>query len=315
VSQSKVTLKEIMTAVRELTFDRFIIPAFAIKAKAGFGVSIQPKLIDETETTLVKRGSYLTLWEKQGEEQNNIIEIDLQERTLEEVMERLIEEGIVVAYTPYFRGAEKGTTLIKVTKELDEDFTAFRKYFFSDEEIMHVVVRYYERVLGIRGEITDEVISQLKRPSEQHLAIWVAYHLVDKRRLYENAASSIGQSFTDGSDYAGSSEASIGASTHTSVQIGSVFSITEDPTGGYFYEDFNRIGSDNVWGDRYSFWYKLMLYLRGLLESEFGDFSLRKDNIMQGTIELERALDFRSYFDSYPFTLSPLARGILSKVP
>lgn len=304
-----------MTAVRELTFDRFIIPAFAIKAKAGFGVSIQPKLIDETETTLVKRGSYLTLWEKQGEEQNNIIELDLQERTLEEVMERLIEEGIVVAYTPYFRGAEKGTTLIKVTKELDEDFTAFRKYFFSDEEIMHVVVRYYERVLGIRGEITDEVISQLKRPSEQHLAIWVAYHLVDKRRLYENAASSIGQSFTDGSDYAGSSEASIGASTHTSVQIGSVFSITEDPTGGYFYEDFNRIGSDNVWGDRYSFWYKLMLYLRGLLESEFGDFSLRKDNIMQGTIELERALDFRSYFDSYPFTLSPLARGILSKVP
>lgn len=304
-----------MTAVRELTFDRFIIPAFAIKAKAGFGVSIQPKLIDETETALVKRGSYLTLWEKQGEEQNNIIEIDLQERTLEEVMERLIEEGIVVAYTPYFRGAEKGTTLIKVTKELDEDFTAFRKYFFSDEEIMHVVVRYYERVLGIRGEITDEVISQLKRPSEQHLAIWVAYHLVDKRRLYENAASSIGQSFTDGSDYAGSSEASIGASTHTSVQIGSVFSITEDPTGGYFYEDFNRIGSDNVWGDRYSFWYKLMLYLRGLLESEFGDFSLRKDNIMQGTIELERALDFRSYFDSYPFTLSPLARGILSKVP
>lgn len=304
-----------MTAVRELTFDRFIIPAFAIKAKAGFGVSIQPKLIDETETTLVKRGSYLTLWEKQGEEQNNIIELDLQECTLEEVMERLIEEGIVVAYTPYFRGAEKGTTLIKVTKELDEDFTAFRKYFFSDEEIMHVVVRYYERVLGIRGEITDEVISQLKRPSEQHLAIWVAYHLVDKRRLYENAASSIGQSFTDGSDYAGSSEASIGASTHTSVQIGSVFSITEDPTGGYFYEDFNRIGSDNVWGDRYSFWYKLMLYLRGLLESEFGDFSLRKDNIMQGTIELERALDFRSYFDSYPFTLSPLARGILSKVP
>lgn len=304
-----------MTAVRELTFDRFIIPAFAIKAKAGFGVSIQPKLIDETETALVKRGSYLTLWEKQGEEQHNIIEIDLLACTLEEVMERLIEEGIVVAYTPYFRGAERGTTLIKVTKELEEDFTAFRKYFFSDEEIMHVVVRYYERVLGIRGEITDEVISQLKRPSEQHLAIWVAYHLVDKRRLYENAASSIGQSFTDGSDYAGSSEASIGASTHTSVQIGSVFSITEDPTGGYFYEDFNRIGSDNVWGDRYSFWYKLMLYLRGLLESEFGDFSLRKDNIMQGTIELERALDFRSYFDSYPFTLSPLARGILSKVP
>lgn len=31
MAQSKVTLNEVMMAVRELTFDRFIIPAFAIK--------------------------------------------------------------------------------------------------------------------------------------------------------------------------------------------------------------------------------------------------------------------------------------------
>ena len=82
-----------------------------------------------------------------------------------------------------------------------------------------------------------------------------------------------------------------------------------------FYEDFNRVGSDNVWGDRYSFWYRLMLYLRGLLEEQFGDYSLRKDNVIPGYIQLIREYDFRAYYDSYPFSLSPLSRGILSRVP
>ena len=173
---------------------------------------------------------------------------------------------------------------------------------------------YYLRVLDISNvEINDNLIGKLVRPSEKHMAIWVAYHLVDKRRLYEAAAGAIGQSFTDGSDYESSSDS---AGTITTVQIGSVFSITEEPDEeGFFYEDFNRVGSDNVWGDRYSFWYKLMLYLRGLLEDTFGDYSLRKDNVIPGYISLTRELDFRSYYDSYPFTLSPLSRGILSKTP
>ena len=133
--------------------------------------------------------------------------------------------------------------------------------------------------------------------------------------MYENAAGAIGQSFTDGSDYNGSTDMSNSAGTTTTVQIGSVFSVTEDPSKGYFYEDYNRVGSDNVWGDRYSFWYRLMLYLRDLLENTFGDYSLRKDNVIPGYISLQRELDFREYFDSYPFVLSPLSRGIISKTP
>lgn len=230
-------------------------------------------------------------------------------------MNALIEANVVVAYTPYFRGTEPSTSLIQVKdKELTEDFTAFRRYFFSDEEIEEMTRWYYFVVLDIKDvDLTDETIGKLIRPSEKHLAIWVSYYLVDKRRLYENAAKAIGQTFTDGSDYTGSSDTTTG--TVTTVQIGSVFNITEDPNTGYFYEDFNRVGSDNVWGDRYSFWYRLMLYLRDLLETQFGDYSLRKDNVIPGYISLQRELDFRSYYDSYPFTLSPLSRGILSKTP
>lgn len=313
MAQSKVTLNELITAVRELTFDRFIIPAFAIKQMGeNFRVNIDKTFSVEGATEEYMKGK-LSIHSVDADNSIGVVFNDYP--TLEDVMNKLIEENIIVAYTPYFKGTEPTSTLIQVKdRELSEDFTAFRRYFFSDEEIKDMICWYYARVLNIRNvELTDDIVSRLVRPSERHLAIWVAYQLVDKRRLYENAAKAIGQSFTDGSDYTGSSDTAIG--TVTTVQIGSVFNVTEDPTTGHFYEDFNRVGSDNTWGDRFSFWYRLMLYLRDLLETQFGDFSLRKDNVIPGYISLQRELDFRSYYDSYPFTLSPLSRGILSKTP
>lgn len=326
MAQSKVTLNEIMIAVRELTFDRFIIPAFAIKQMqercfVDIDKSFVPETDSETEEVLkgklvIYKESVTSEMESEEPEKEIIVELPFNDYpTLEDIMNALIEANVIVAYTPYFRGTEPSTVLIQVkNKELTEDFTSFRRYFFSDEEIKEMLRWYYFVVLDIKDvELTDEIVGKLVRPSEKHLALWVSYYLVDKRRLYENAANAIGQTFTDGSDYTGSSDT--GAGKVTTVQIGSVFNVTEDPSTGFLYEDFNRVGSDNVWGDRYSFWYKLMVYLRDLLETQFGDYSLRKDNVIPGYISLQRELDFRSYYDSYPFTLSPLSRGILSKTP
>lgn len=322
MNNAQVTLNEIMTAVRELTFDRFIIPAFAIK-QMGEDVFMQVDKTYEDSTNPVEIKGRLRLYKvvkfvEGGEEktkEENIVALSFNEyRTMEDIMNKLIEVGIVVAYTPYFRGTEPATALIPVTKKLSEDFTAFRKYFFSDDEIKSMIEWYYYKVLDIKDAIlSEENISKLIRPSERHITLWVSYFLVEKRRLYENAATTIGQAFTDGSDYVGSMGNTMG--TTTTVNIGSVFSITEDPSTGYFADNFNGIGSDNTWGDRYSFWYRLQLYIRDLLETQFGDFSLRKDTVMQGQVQLTRELDFRSYYDSFPFTLSPLSRGILSKTP
>lgn len=370
MSATQVTLNEIMTAVRELTFDRFIIPAFALKAMPGYIVEVVPPVIpknvfnrhmdgeyadaerekgmpiygdvvinggdaettsssyeirpgttdptfvtwlDAGDASAIEKGGYLEIRKNDGSDTKRFYFTEYY--TFNLLLDALIAEGIVVAYTPYFKGDELTSTLIKVAaRDADEDVTFFRRYFFSDWEITKMISWYYFKVLDIKDvDLTDETVGKLIRPSEQHLAIWVSYYLVDRRRVYENAAGSIGQSFTDGSDYTGSGSA--GTPLQTTVQIGSVFTITEDATQGFFYEDFNRVGSDNVWGDRYSFWYRLMLYLRGLLEEQFGDYSLRKDNVIPGYIQLIREYDFRAYYDSYPFSLSPLSRGILSRVP
>ena len=242
MAQSKVTLNEIMKAVRELTFDRFIIPAFAIK-QIGSGnfieidPSFEPEISDPNVEPVKGKLTLYKVAEGETEESSKeiIVEIIFHEcPTMEDVMDKLIEEGIIVAYTPYFRGQEPANSLIKVNKELTEDFTAFRRYFFSDSEIVEMIRWYYAKVLDICDkEINDELIGKLKRPSEKHLAIWVSYYLVDKRRLYENAANAIGQTFTDGSDYTGSDGNS--SPTSTTVQIGSVFTVTEDTSQGYFY--------------------------------------------------------------------------------
>lgn len=322
MNNAQVTLNEIMTAVRELTFDRFIIPAFAIKQMKGdVYVQVDKTYKDPSDPEGIKgqlRLYKVVKFDEGGIEktkEENIVALSFNEyKSMEDLMNKLIEEGIVVAYTPYFRGTEPSTALIPTKKELSEDFTAFRKYFFSDEEIKAMIEWYYYRVLDIKNvDLTEDTISKLIRPSERHMTLWVSYFLVEKRRLYENAAAVIGQSFTDGSDYVGSVGNTAGDTT--TVNIGSVFTVTEDPSTGYFTENFNGIGSDNTWGDRYSFWYKLQLYIRDLLETQFGDYSLRKDTVMQGHVQLDRELDFRSYYDSFPFTLSPLSRGILSKTP
>lgn len=316
-------MNEIMTAVREITFDRFIVPAFALKEMGeGVFVTIDKSYTPEVEDEKAVKGRFYmyrrTTDATTGESiDETIVSLTFHDYpNMESLLEALIANNIVLSYTPYFRGEEPTSSLIQIADvELTTNLTLFRRYFFSDDEIIKWIQWYYWRVLDIpNAEITDELVGKLIRPSEKHLALWVSYQLVGRRRLFEIAAGSIGQSFTDGSDYTGS-DLSDSTGTTTTTQIGSVFTITEDPTKGYFYEDFNRVGSENVLGDRYSFWYRLQLWIREQLEEMFGDYSLRKDNVIPGYIELQRELDFRSYYDSYPFTLSPLSRGILSKTP
>lgn len=337
--ENTVTLNEIRLAIRELSFDRFLIPAFAVKGMGeGYYIIIDKEYsseiseseiedeelpIEEEESTdtveeYVKGKLMIVQKDAEGEIVAVKVEIILNDTpTLEDLMNKFIELGIVVAYTPYFKGTQSVSTLLAVTeRSLEEDFTAFRRYFFSNDEIDDFIRWYYYKVLSIpNADLTDDLTGKLQRPSERHLAIWVAYHIVDKRRVYEQANLALSSTFTDGSDYTGAADTSSGMGTQTTVTIGSVFNITENPSEGFFVTDFSKVGEDNTWGDRFSFWYRLLLYLRDLLEQQFNDYSLRKNQVLQGKVELTRDLNFRAYYDSFPFELSPLSRGIISRVP
>jgi hypothetical protein len=179
--------------------------------------------------------------------------------------------------------------------------------------IKDLIVYYYSLVLRItltKDDLATKV-TELTALSVRHITLFVAILLVDKRQLADVASLSYDGQFTDGTGISIGGDAGIG-SGNINVTVGSVFNLTEDEStlANYFSEDFNRVGSDNVLGNKTAFLFKLFLHLRNSLESEFNDFYFRKNNVISGKIILEKDLNYRAYFDSYPFTLSPYDRDI-----
>lgn len=303
------TLLEITKAVKELSFDRFLVPSLHVKAPATLSVSVQ--------LTGIFTGPTLVVPFTPGE-------------TLGDAVDALINSGLVVATDGYFVADEEAVNLRPgQVIAAGTEGTLLRRNFFSDSFVRGLLKDYYDRVLHLRllpnytrtidtptgpiTELVDTLVSSLSELDERtvpHMVLWLAWHLVAQRRLYETAAAMLGQSnWSDGSGYFNNGAA---PTTNTTVSVGSVFSMTEDLTSGFIDANFDRIGSRNTLGDAYSFWFRLQVDLRSRLENRYGDYSLRDDEVMVGKIILEQPLNYHAYYDSYPYTLSPLSRGILS---
>lgn len=292
-----LTTDYIIKTVRELIFDRFVIPAFVLKGVTGYKVSVQGGILTIKDSgDVTKATATLSAYP-----------------TFEDLATYLISQGIVLAYGATFNGFDAVNLLDMPEKAMNLDTPVYKKYFFSTETIKEQIRYYYFSVLCITLADTTEIdtwIPKLVYPREQHLVLKVACWLVDRRRLYELALQNLTQTFSDGSAFVTAADTS--ATESISVQIGSVFSVTENPHSGDLYADFNKLGSDNVLGDKYSFWYKLYLYLRKKLEADFGDYSLRPDTVIVSDMELVNDLNFRAYYDSYPFTITPLLRDVIT---
>lgn len=300
------TLTEILVAVREVSYDRFPIPVFIIKQKAG-------KYITNNTATLKVLPAPASIAPDYTYTYTPNENVD----TLENLSMGLISNGFPIAYTGYFSSEDKVNTLLKLTDAtLALNVTMFRRFFLSDLRIQNILLDYYNIVLGLPDTTIATLptdILLLDALTIRHLTLWVAIQLVKLRQVAEFASSAFNLSFSDGSGtVAGSNLSSPG--TNITVQVGSVFTLTDDNsvTADYFQADFNRVGSDNVLGDKESFWFKLFLWLRKKLESEFQDFYFRDDNVIYGKITLDKDINFLAYYDSYPYTFSPLARNIMS---
>lgn len=300
------TLTEILIAVREISFDRFPIPSFVLKTIPNAAVTNDNsnfKILPVPTATALFNYPYTP---------------DIANDTLENLTNALITDNRVIAYTGYYSAFDKPDQLLKYTAKPfgTTPITVFRRFFLSDLKLIDLIIEYYHNVLKITETDTVSLptdVTELNSETIQHLTLWVALNLVDQRRIAEQAAMIYQMNWSDGSG------AVAGANLNTpgqnvTVQIGNVFTLSDSNavTNNYFSEDFNRVGSDNVLGDKESWWFKLWLYLRDKLERTFGDYSFRGDNVIVGKIILQKDLNYFAYYDSYPFTLSSLTRNIIS---
>lgn len=206
----------------------------------------------------------------------------------------------------------------------DEDPSVmYRRYFFSDAHYENLIRRYFDQYYRKRFFNTDqieEILSGLEENMRGHAILWVAFWAVEDRRTYELAAQSLvggADNFDLESGYSSLYSASSGPGSEVQVQIGSVFTLRENDgsssasskkAGG----PVAQVGADNILGDENTFWYRLQGFIRKRFEDIYRDYSLRSNEVIEGYDELSPVIEhnFMAYFDSYPYRVSPYARGV-----
>lgn len=310
-------LADILVSIRELSFDSAVTPTLYIRAIAD---TLTPRKLSISSTALTVKDS----------DDNIVTDILFASvPTLQGVMNALMNDTqkYQLANSSSFIGSEPSTSLQIITdKEISDTVVAlYRSYFFSEQYIINEVL--YEYFIGpwcysasvIPDDYAErktffetEISENLKTPYDRHMAIWCAYHVLDRRRVYETAAIHL-----DATSFFNSDE-DIGLvhrtenSANISISIGDVFSMSLGPETEDITENIHLAGVDNVLGDKNSFWYRNQLYLRGRIEYLFSDYSLRKNQAIQTHMSLIKDTNGYAYYDNYPWTLSPISREILS---
>ena len=300
-----MTLEEFSNAVREITFDRFVTPSFYIQKD-------EHKIHVQTDRLQIKDngGAVIT----------DLAFVDYP--TLQELFNALAGDPnqYALSYGASFIGSEPSTSLLPVIdNSINSIYSVTRQYFFSDEailkELRHYGIFYCLWQCGGTDQEIIDWLADVMCPQDYHATLWVSYYMLEKRRVYELAAQSLGQS-TMSVTGDGKLVSAAPGGVSTSVSVGSVFSLSDDPnTLVQDDKTFNNVGADNVLGDWGSFWYRLQSWVRDRFEQLFGDFSLRKDQAIPGQITLEKDTNYYAYFDSYPFTLSSYVRGLYESSP
>lgn len=293
-------LQDVQITIRELSFDRFPIPVLYIKGKTGHTLSCNASsLIIKNGTTVVTNINLTTF------------------DTLEKLSAELLTTTFPIAYSGYFKGEDSSKFLLPQTDAPFEGETRLlSRFYFTENFVNTFIQRYFLDVLGVSVELTnlDTAVQELDIKGVDHLCLFVACMLVDYRRLGEYANLTFSKLYY--SDGSGEVISTLSSQEYDSitVNIGSVFTLSDDESQPVLNssDGWDKAGSEEFFNDRNSFWYRLYCWLRDRLEQRFQDYAFRKDSGIWGKVSLDKPLNYRTYFDSYPFTLSPTTRGIIS---
>ncbi len=176
-----------------------------------------------------------------------------------------------------------------------------RDYYFSDEAIHEYVTRFVEYFYDIATIPPPVAFTYQSIPyfNPRQVAYWVAYYLIDKMRMNFAAVDNI-----NGLNSAGL----INTSEETITSVGDVFKTIEKNTDGT--DGKGMLGFTSFWGDKYSYYTKLQLWIREQYERMFKDFSLRDDAMICQTFSIEKTWEPFAYIDS--MRKSPYAKDIFT---
>jgi hypothetical protein len=301
-------LDDILQAARELAFDRFPTPIMYIKKKDS-----THKLHLDNTALVIKDVS-----------DNIVTNIEFSNYdTLQKVFQELLysSEKYAIAQPAAYKGLIDPSNLLSIEEAvLSEAIPIMLPYLNSYSDLEELLTHYFIYYRKTRCSCENDVrklVSFLECEEYQHLTLWLAFHMVDKKREQFAADDEIGTVFLNDTDQNLSCDFSglngMARAGDISVTIGDVFSLSDsdalEPLG-----DAAKVGADSVWGDD-GFYYRLQNKIRLRFEKRFNDPSLRPNQVIFTEINLEREATYYAYYDSNPFTVSSFTEEILRDCP
>lgn len=189
------------------------------------------------------------------------------------------------------------------TLGVGEERGLYRKNYFSQEAIDLAMIEGFPAVadyVGYPRQMTT-IYNELCYFDRRRIVLLTAYHLIDRRRMQMATASELIRRTAEmnGDSVCGDGEIK-NTKASVTTKIGEVFTVTEEiDESGKGMEGFT-----DLWGDKYGYLTKLQLYIRGLYEKQFGDYSLRDDAMRSSGFVLEKVWETSAWVDTINFSRS-----------
>lgn len=282
-----------LAAIREITLDLGPVQSFAVrKASPGFNFSkSDTEVVIDTDTFPIADAAVAKVYA---------------------VVPKLLLKNALVDYYPDYVPLDVTKNLVNfsfVAADLEASTGAkvSRTYYFSTEMIEEVMEDFFNKYVpydGIEKSVRD-IVNSLDYLETRKMCYWVAYFLIDRRRMLTASAETMVKKNT----FLGITTSSTGNLLNTertvTMRIGESFTVTEAPAK----DDTQLTGFQSLWGDKYDYLTKLQMYLRDRFERLFGDYSLRDNVAVSTTVTLEKNWNPFAYFDTQE--LSQFTRDLI----
>jgi len=248
-----ISYAQAIRSIREIILDTGLVQCFKV---SGQGLPFKKTPSEVTLGTVIKPIS------------------DAGVLKLYDLIALLVEKEVAVEILPDYVATEYISGLFDFDYNLIAGETKIlkAKNYFSNSVIETVMIEFFSKFLSYDGHehTTESIFEKLNYFQKGKLILWVAYYLVDRRRMFYastsiligNANGATGSSFKN-------------TTKEVTTRIGDVYTETErDSDNGKGLDGFT-----SLWGDQDSYLTRLQLYIRDKYEKLFNDFSLR-DNAM-----------------------------------
>lgn len=299
-----VTFSDLVGMVRVLSFDRVQVPVLYLKK--------QP---DPNWLFMLSGGNAVIT----KNSDSSIIDSTTTTTTLMDYFNAISINPNVISVAMSFGAKDEDllSDILPTAKNFAGTISLFKKYYSTPTQILNLfklyIIKHSHYLVDCVTQAQMDCAMNMFCRSERHLALWIAYFVVEDRRVAEAASNMMEIRFTNAPDDFCEGFTSFSSTTpnvDVAMAISDVFHLSDNEQKISMSKDVSKLGVENMFGDN-GFWWRYQNYLRLMLEREFGDYSLRTPNMYQSQITLSGETKIYEWYQAHPYQIYQFPDSLL----